>query len=134
MHHRRFRYAKTHGLCVDLTNRSARPQNDRKFSKIRAGSVEPAAELAADPISLVQHMANIRPSLHHQNARQSGRSSPGRAFGRRMLGNRSDDGIVGAGLVVHARWPHRLSEPVYGQHRAGSAIDGERAHAAQVAR
>ena len=51
-----------------------------------------------------------------------------------MFRDRSDDGFVGAGLVVHTGWPYRFSDPVYGQHRAGSPIDCERAHLAQVAR
>ena len=98
---------------------SARLQNDRQFSEIRAGSfdpvgpsggnrviaclqrivpvaaVEPPAELSADPIGLVQHVADIRPILHHQNARQGGRGSTSCAVGGRMLGDRSDDGFVG---------------------------------------
>ena len=44
-----------------------------------------------------------------------------------MFRDRPGDGFVGAGLVVHTGWPYWLSDPVYGQHRAGSAIDGERA-------
>ncbi len=51
-----------------------------------------------------------------------------------MFGDRSDDGFVVARLVIHTGRPDRLSEPVHSQHRAGRAIDGERAHLAQVAR
>jgi hypothetical protein len=50
-----------------------------------------------------------------------------------MFRDRSDDGLVVAGLVVHAGRPDRLSEPAYGHHRAGSAIDGKRPHLAKVA-
>jgi hypothetical protein len=51
-----------------------------------------------------------------------------------MFRDRSDDGLVVARLVVHTRRSYRLSEPVQSQHRAGGAIDGERAYTAQVAR
>ena len=144
--------------ALDLTNGGAGLQDDRQFCKIRAGSfdpvgpsggdrvvaglqrvvpvaaVEPAAQLAADPIGLVQHVANIRPILHHQNARQGGRGSPGCAVGGRIFRDSSDYGFVVARFVIHAGRPDRLSEPVHRQHRAGSAIDGERAYTAQVAR
>ena len=101
---------------------------------VPVAAVEPSAQLAADPVRLVQHVADTGPVLRHQSARQGGGGAAGGAFGRRMLRDRPEERFVVAGLVVHPRRPHWLSEAVHGQHRAGGAIDGEPAHMGQVAR